>query len=166
VGTYISLSIVPSRISNFEWEQVYDESLKLVNAFPFADVVKGEYFGYELPVYAKAVEKIDPERHWVTRGDLQSKRFAETFTLYRDISHYQSVKLESIQKDILFEEDRLLIDVFNSKTQGYEYHLYILAIAMLIESRLPSKSMVSGNIDYDQCVKAKTMGRSISLITN
>lgn len=155
MGTYISLSIVPSIISNFEWEQVYDESLKLVNAFPFADVVKREYFGYELPVYAKAVEKIDPERHWVTRGDLQSKRFAETFTLYRDISHYQSVKLESIQKDILFEEDRLLIDVFNSKTQGYEYHLYILAIAMLIESRLPSKSMVSGNIDYDQCVKAK-----------
>lgn len=155
MGTYINLSILPSSISNLEWEQVYNESLKLVNAFPFADVVKRKYFGYDLPVYAKALEKIEPERHWVIRGDLQSKRFAETFTLYRDISHYQSTKLESIQKDILFEEDRLQIDVFNSKTQGYEYHLYILAIAMLIESRLPNKSMVSGNIDYDQCVKAK-----------
>lgn len=155
MGTYINLSIVPRRISNFEWEQVYDESLKLVNAFPFADVEKREYFGYELLVYAKAVEKTDPERHWAIRGDLQSKRFAETFTLYRDISHYQSAKLRSSQKNILFEEDRLQIDVFNSKTQGYEYHLYILAIAMLIESRLPKKSLVSGNIDYDQCVKAK-----------
>lgn len=26
---------------------------------------------------------------------------------------------------------------------------------MLIESRLPKKSLVSGNIDYAQCVKAK-----------
>ncbi|KUP09891.1 hypothetical protein Q73_01295 [Bacillus coahuilensis m2-6] len=155
MGTYINLSIIPNSISILDWDQVYDESLKLVNAFPFADVVEREFFGYELPIYVKAFEKIGQERHWVIRGDLQSKRFAENFTLYRDISHYQSAKLESNQKDILFEEDRLQTDVFNSKTQGYEYHLFILAIAMLIESRLPNKSLVSGNIDYNQCVKAK-----------
>lgn len=114
MGTYINLSIVPSRISNFEWEQVYDESLKLVNAFPFADVVKREYFGYELLVYAKAVEKTNPERHWVIRGDLQSKRFAETFTLYRDISHYQSAKLKSSQK------------IFCLKRAGYRLMFLIL----------------------------------------
>jgi hypothetical protein len=63
--------------------------------------------------------------------------------------------LERSQKDILFEEDQLKNDVFSSKTQGYKYHLYILAIAMLIESRLPNKALVSGDIDYEQCVKAK-----------
>ncbi|GHI00624.1 hypothetical protein AM1BK_41660 [Neobacillus kokaensis] len=33
MGTYINLSIVPSNISNFEWEEVYEESLNLLNAF-------------------------------------------------------------------------------------------------------------------------------------
>ncbi|WP_040206380.1 hypothetical protein [Neobacillus jeddahensis] len=155
MGAYINLSILPRNISKLEWEQIYEESLRLVDAFPFAEVAEREFFGYRLPVYVKAGENIAPERHWTISGDLNSKRFAETFTLYSDISHYQSAQLESSQKDILFEEDQREIDVFNSKTQGYEYHLYILAIAMLIESRLPRQSLVSGNIDYDQCVKAK-----------
>lgn len=155
MGTYINLSMLSSNISNLEWEQVYDESLKLVTAFPFADVTEREFFGYKLPVYVKAKEKIATERHWSVRGDLNSKRFAGNFTLYRDISHYQSERLKSSQNDILFVEDQWKIDVFSSKTQGYEYHLYILAIAMLIESRLPNEALVSGNIDYDQCVKAK-----------
>jgi hypothetical protein len=154
VGTYINLSILPSNISNLEWEQVYEESLKLVDAFPFADVAERIFFGYKLPVYVKAKEKIVTDWHWAIIGDLKSKRFAENFTLYRDISHYQSAQLECSQKDILFEDDQREIDVFSSKTQGYKYHLYILAIAMLIESRLPKKALLSGNIDYEQCVKA------------
>lgn len=149
MGTYINLSILPSNISDSEWEQVYEESLRLVNAFPFANIAKRYFFGYKLPVYVKAEEEISPERHWTVGGDLKSKRFAETFTLYRDISHYQSARLESSQKDILCEEEQYKIDTFNSKTQGYEYHLYILSIAMLIESRLPEKALVSGNIDYE-----------------
>lgn len=48
MGTYINLSILSSNILNLEWEQVYDESLKLVNAFPFADVAEREFFGYKL----------------------------------------------------------------------------------------------------------------------
>ncbi|MEK4750441.1 hypothetical protein NST77_23390 [Niallia sp. FSL W8-0177] len=155
MGTYINLSMLTSNISNLELEQVYEESLKLVYAFPFADVDRREFCGSKLPVYVKSAEKIKPERHWSITGDLKSKRFAETFKLYRDINHYQSVQSESSGRDILFEEDQLMNDVFNSKTQGYEYHLYILAIAMLIESRLPNNALVSGNIDYDQCVKAK-----------
>lgn len=155
MGTYINLSMLTSNISKLEWEQVYEESLKLVHAFPFADVDERKFCGYKLPVYVKSTERISSDRHWSIRGDLKSKRFAETFKLYKDISHYQSGQSESSDKDILFEEDRLMIDVFNSKTQGYEYHLYILAIAMLIESRLPNNALVSGNIDYDQCVKAK-----------
>lgn len=156
MGTYINLSMITSNISNLEWEQVYEESLKLVNAYPFADIDEREFCGYKVSVYIKSEEKIYPERHWSIRGDLESKRFGETFKLYKDINHYhQSVQLESSGKDILFEEDQLIIDLFNFKTQGYDYHLYILAIAMLIESRLPNKALVSGNIDYEQCVKAK-----------
>lgn len=155
MGSYINLSISPRNIPKLEWEQIYEESLRLVDAFPFADVAEREFFGYRFPVYVKAEEIIAPERHWTIRGDLNSKRFAETFTLHRDISHYHSGQLDSSQKDILFGEGQREIDVFNSKTQGYEYHLYILAIAMLIESRLPHQALISGNVDYDQCVKAK-----------
>ncbi|MFK9094397.1 tyrosine-type recombinase/integrase [Bacillus salipaludis] len=48
--------------------------------------------------------------------------------------YYQAAQSGSRQKDILFKDDQWKIDIFSSKTQGYEYHLYILSIAMLIES--------------------------------
>ncbi|NRD77372.1 hypothetical protein HPT25_07645 [Bacillus sp. BRMEA1] len=157
MGTYINLSILPSRVSNLEWEQIYDESLKLLNAFPFADIEEREIFGYKLQVYVKATEKKGPLQHWTVRGDINSKRYAESFRLYRDIIKYQSFRKEKMQKnDILFVEDReKIVDVFESKTQGYEYHLFVLAIAMLVESRLENVALVGGDIDYDQCIKAK-----------
>lgn len=56
MGTYIYLSILPNQISRAEWEQVYEESLTLLNAFPFAQIEKREYFGFQVPVYTRARE--------------------------------------------------------------------------------------------------------------
>ncbi|MGE8205838.1 hypothetical protein ACQKP0_14880 [Heyndrickxia sp. NPDC080065] len=89
-------------------------------------------------------------------GDLHSKRYGETFRLYRDFNKYQNSKGSKEANEILLEEDRQkLVEVFDAKTQGFDYHIYILAIAMLIESRFPNSALVSGDIDYAQCIKAK-----------
>lgn len=148
------MSILPSNISKYEWENVYEESLELVKAFPFADVDIKEHFGFRIPVYTKAIEKNEPEKYWSVVGDLESKQYAETFKLYRDLNKYQNFKVSDALKDILLEEDQQ-IEVFDAKTQGYQYHLYVLAIAMLIESRFPKSAIVGGDIDFVQCVKAK-----------
>lgn len=154
IGTYIRLSILPSNISNREWENVYEESLELVKAFPFADIDIKEYFGFRIPVYTKAIEKVEPEKHWSVVGDLESKQYAEAFKLYKDLNKYQNFSIPNEQKDILFVDDKQK-EIFDSKTQGHPYHLHVLAIAMLIESRFPKSAIVGGDIDLKQCIKAK-----------
>ncbi|WP_251552390.1 hypothetical protein [Neobacillus muris] len=154
IGTYISLSILPNNILQSEWEKVYEESLELVKAFAFAHVEEREYWGFRVLVYAQAHEKLKPEKHWAIVGDLRSKQYAETFKLYRDLNKYKVRKVDIVASDILFQEDQQ-VWAFDSKTQGYQYHLYILAIAMLIESRFPKSAIVSGDIDFEQCIKSK-----------
>ena len=44
--------------------------------------------------------------------------------------------------------------IFDAKTQGYDYHNYILAIALLIESRFPLQAVVHGEISKGQMRKA------------
>ncbi|MDQ0246507.1 hypothetical protein J2S09_004111 [Bacillus fengqiuensis] len=156
MGIYIRLTLLPDGISQQEWEKVYEESLQLLKAYPFADIEERKYFDTTLPVYVQATERKEPTRHWRFCGDLDSKTYAETFKLYGNISNYQTAEPTGNGKDILLNyREQQTVDVFDSKTQGYDYHLYILAIAMLIESRFPKNSMVGGDLDYKQCIKAK-----------
>lgn len=156
MGTYIGLSLLPKGVSQLHWGKVYEESLELLNAFPFADIIEKDYFGLTIPVFVQAKEKVKQKKFWQFCGDLNSKKYGETFKLYKDISVYKKSIESDERKDILLENQaQHIVNIFDSKTQGHEYHLYILAIAMLIESRLPKYALVSGNIDYKQCVKAK-----------
>lgn len=156
MGTYVGLSLLPEGVSQLQWGKVYEESLELLNAFPFADIKEKNYFGLTIPVFVQAKERVEPKKFWQFCGDLNSKKYGETFKLYKEISVYKKSIESDGRKDILFEnQEQHIVRIFDSKTQGHEYHLYILAIAMLIESRLPKYALVSGNIDYKQCVKAK-----------
>lgn len=47
--------------------------------------------------------------------------------------------------------------MWGGKSQGELYHLYLLAIACLIEDRLKHKAFVYGDITYGQCVVAVDM---------
>ncbi len=156
MGTYVGLSLLPEGVSQQQWEKVYEESLELLNAFPFADIKEKNYFGLNIPVFEQAKERIEQKKYWQLCGDLNSKKYGETFQLYKEINVYKKSIESDGRKDILLEnQEQHIVNIFDSKTQGHEYHLYILAIAMLVESRLPKYALVSGNIDYKQCVKAK-----------
>ncbi|WP_025729695.1 hypothetical protein [Heyndrickxia ginsengihumi] len=75
------------------------------------------------------------------------------------------MKEERIKEDILLhyvEDDRRGgREVFYSKTQGEDYHIYILAIATLIESRFPRRACVYGDISREQAQKAVDWANSI-----
>ncbi|MEK4967854.1 hypothetical protein MKX29_09450 [Cytobacillus sp. FSL R7-0696] len=155
MGTYVRLSILPHQISQQDWISVYKETVKLLKAYDFADLGEKKLFDIQIPVYVKSEEHEEPSRFWRTCGNLGSKKFAETFRLYSDIKMYrEAAPAFNNETDILKGYESSVV-VFNAKTQGYPYHLYILAIAMLIESRFPKFASVSGDIDYLQCVKAK-----------
>jgi len=105
---------------------------------------------------------------WSTFGDLKTMGYAERFTLIRDLNYYKNrthskhecaldsdIYLSRVVDDKLFETVKKKIPahitrIFDSKTQGHDYHNYILAIALLIESRFPGSAVIFGDVSRGQ----------------
>jgi hypothetical protein len=151
MGVYIRLSILPEKINQNKWEEVYGKTLQLLDSYPFAHLKKVAFFNTNVLSYVNSNNETD--EYWTVSGDLESKRFAESFTLYKDVSHYHNNSKSQNIFDAV--ENNLDTSVFDSKTQGYSYHTHILGIAMLIEHFFPNAAMVSGDFDLKQCEKAK-----------
>lgn len=158
MGVYINLDIILSKISKEEWEEVYKETLELIKAYPFADV-KADYIDdIERIFLDRSEEKIEKDgdkeiRYWRTCGDLESKRTAEYFTIYNDLSKYSysgGKDIDDILELYLDDDIDGVSSIFSAKTQGEKYHLYILAIACLIESRFKWRAVVYGDITKEQ----------------
>ncbi len=171
MGIEIGLSIIPEKISSELWQEVYEESLLLLEAYPFASLRKIEKGKREIPVLSSQLEhnKDDcSKRFWALCGDLKSKKTGENFQLYYDLSHYCDSDKFNTDKNQSRPEDILVHlldysrggeskgkDVFFNKTQGLCYHNYILALAMLFETRLYPHAATKGYITYGQAQKAK-----------
>lgn len=171
MGVYIGLELVRGTISQQKWQETYMETLQLLNAYPFVDL-KRKQVGYkELLIYARDLENDtdNPDkRHWCVCGDMKSKKTGESFCLsynlhgnqfksFSDEHDAEGSLVEDAGKDILKE---IALDgnascIFNDKTQGRPYHIYVLGIAMLLETRLEPYVAVTGNITLGQAKKAK-----------
>lgn len=144
-----------------EWYEVYQESLKLVEAYQAAEFIEEEFDGQKRYVLDAVKEKVIVKeevefRYWESCGDLKSKQVAESFKLYDNVKYYRR-KQSNKQNDILLsfiEKQDDAVNVFYSKTQGKNYHKYIMAIAILIESRFPFYACVHGNISRGQATEA------------
>ena len=185
MGIIINLTIHPHSISEKAWRSVYDETLDLIAAYPFADrtsdAERFRSYGLHQSYYIRTMERdlsryasgcrcSDGHEHigWAIDGSLSTWETAESFLLYRDLLHYRewsNMRPSQGHKDALrsllrdnyealeqFHNDSYLL--FDAKTQGYDYHLYVLAIACLIESRLAPLAIVHGDISKGQCLKA------------
>lgn len=53
--------------------------------------------------------------------------------------------------DYDWEEERFGCTYWGAKTQGEPYHMYLLAIACLMEDRLGEKAFIYGDITQGQC---------------
>ncbi|MFL0250626.1 hypothetical protein ACJDT4_09360 [Clostridium neuense] len=158
MGVYINLDIMPSKISKEDWEGVYKETLELIHAYAFACIKTDCVQDIERIFIDRAEEIVEDDvdreiRYWRVCGDLETKRTGETFLLYEDIEKYN----KNAEKDIndilelyLNDDTNGVSRIFNSKTQGEEYHIYVLAIACLIESRLKGKAVVYGDVTKEQ----------------
>ena len=159
----MGLDVIPAQINPDEWREVYLESLQLLSAYPFVRLTEEWVNGLPRLIYSSTPEENpsdENKRHWRVSGDSITKKTGETFDLYCDLTRYirDTNFVKGMEKDILFEElkdDSTVRTIFSSKTQGYDYHTYILAIAMLIESRFPYSVIASGNFDIYQAEVAK-----------
>lgn len=171
MGIYVHLYIMPHKINPKKWKEVYEESLLLLKADPDGAMgLKHKDFGFaSLLYYSRAIESdIDKpdQRHWHVVGDMKSKKSAESFLMYYDLNHYRKKigKPERSRNDILYSKARdkgNYTTVFSSKTQGYPYHYFILAVASLVESRFPSFALATGDIDRNDSEKAVSWANSI-----
>lgn len=145
------------------WERTYNESLVLLENFP-ARLMRSyteEFGGEKRYVYASEIvrKRGTSDEHWIVSGDMTSLQRAEAFELYRHHARQfpgdHFIRRPANDRDVLWAEPGDGLDYFhgngtvlwNSKTQGCPYHLALLAVGMLVESRCPRAACVIGDID-------------------
>ncbi|GEM_PF-1753918 len=175
MSVYVGLFILPEKIDPLQWQKVYEESLVLLRSYPFVSQRKVQKSKFTIPVLSSEVEhdSQDPaQRNWSVCGDLKSKKTAGTFQVYADLNRYIPSGNKQEQEESEDEITDLVLKleeyrnysankVFSSRTKGLPYHNYVLALAMLFESRLAPYALVDGNITLEQARQAKDWADSI-----
>ncbi len=175
MGVCVHLDIAQS-VTSAEWKKVYDETLKLVKAFPLAEYRQVVVRGIERWCLVRTQEreerrgwfKEETTRCWHACGDMKSLATGEDYSLRRD--YFNDIEyIPNATDPILYIAREYLPDVskyssfdnpynlWDNKTQGHPYHLYLLAIACLVESRLGNRAYVRGDITKGQCERAVRM---------
>lgn len=172
MGIFIHLCISKS-VTQEQWEQVYEETLRLVKEFPLAEKRKVTVYGMDtyfmVPTREREETYYCPEkktfRMWTTIGDLDTLHTAEEYSLIRELVDESSYEpdagdalLGALPAYISYEwdDDRFqhVYEMWGGKTQGEPYHIYLLAIAALIEARLGRKAFIYGDITRGQLKRA------------
>lgn len=172
MGIFIHLDISKS-ITKKEWEDVYNETLMLVEKLPLAERRKVNIHGVDTVCLVKTEEHNFPPTWgnykeiigWAADGDIDTLNTAEEYFLPRDIIGDDEVD-ENAGDAILaafpsyldydWNDQRFThtYSKWGNKTQGEPYHIFLLAIACLIEARLGTKAFIYGDITRGQCKKA------------
>lgn len=179
MGIYIYMPISRS-VTHEEWRDVYQETLRLVEAFPLAErrtvslrgiptscLVRTEEREFR---YGWRDEKV--ATGWSAHGDYESVHTAEEYHLPRDLvtedKYEEDAPDPMLSSTIPYleghkwkeEECDRCYCLWGEKTQGEPYHMYLLSIACLIASRLGRKVYVHGDITKGQCERAVRMANS------
>ena len=159
MGIYINLDIKPNSITKEEWNDVYNEAVILLNKYPFMDIERKKIGDITIPIVTRARELYDEEKnskYFRVMGDMKSQKRAESFYLYNEMKclNERAVDSGDIIKDYLANNEEEIYSVFDSKTQGEDYHSYVLAIAALIESRFKDRALVHGDVREEQAEMA------------
>lgn len=172
MGIYIYLDISKS-VSQEQWSKVYKESLHLAEQLPFAELQRTEIQGISILCLTPTKEhealyrfrQNDTSRGWIASGNYMDMTLAEEHTLYEKLVDKNGVQPDAgdaimnrlpsfIDCDPEASKFNQVYNLWESKTQGESYHIYLLGIACLIEARLGNKAFVYGNITRGQCRKA------------
>lgn len=172
MGIFIHIGISKA-VQKKEWEKVYEETLQLVNAFPLADKRKVKCRGIDTICLAPTREREynygwNSEKTricWCAVGDYETMRTAEQYSLSRELIEENDYEADAgdallgvlpCYLDYDWDDPKCdhIYHIWGAKTQGEPYHIYLLAIACLIESRLGNKAFVYGDITRAQCERA------------
>ena len=168
MGVYISLNLSDS-ITQKEWNAVYEKSLIMAEKFGFYEYAEKEIS--DVPVKCLIPTK---ERElwegvgWRVIGSFpEYQRGEEQFTpKFFGKKSYNGPKFDVLR---FYEQDYASMSIgkhtrsyiWNNKTQGAPYHMYLLAIGCMAEQMLGVQAIIRGDITYGQCVKAAKMATDV-----
>lgn len=172
MGEFIHLAISKS-VTKEEWENVYNDTLDLIKNFPLAEKRKVTIHGVDMFCLAKTEERFfstgwdgrEKKLGWGANGDIETLAVAEKFILLRDLIGENEVEADAgdamlgacqLYLNYGWKDERFthVYREWGDKTQGEPYHIYLLAVACLIEARLGTKAFVYGDITWEQCKSA------------
>lgn len=168
MGVHVHVRLIAERVPEPVWERIYQDSLRLLRGWPDPPLGIGcrQVAGVRVTAYTREYERA---QGWSVVGDASSRRVAEPFELparlrieegfgdlERDAAGDAS---EALALRALAEEDSgkpsKLSHLFGSKTLGRPYHTLIVAVATLIENRLPGVALACGNFDTEDAERAR-----------
>ena len=163
MGLYIHATINLKGISDKDWESAWQKSLDIFKRFPLPlsrHTIETE-LGEKRHVYSRnlVLKKGKKDECWYLEGDLVSMQSAETFVLYRHLETYKEKYSshhgcfeESVFKtdDATYPSSSNGIELWDSKTQGYPFHLAILAVGIVLENQFPDNCYIHGDIEEKQ----------------
>jgi len=153
MGVYVGLRLVAGRVTQQRWSRIYDETVTLLDAWPVPPlgIQRRVIAGSEVAVYTRDYSNPNnPTLGWRVVGDAHSRLRGENFDFPSELPRHFLEKAEGPETaDALVSEARQepVLSVFHRKTQGQPYHQLIVAVATLVENRLPQSALAVGDID-------------------
>lgn len=163
MGIYINLEISKS-VTKEEWKRVYEETLALAKKLSLAGSRKMKI--HDIDIYCLApVEEFETDdlysetwRGWGASGDYNYLETAEYFLLPKELvgdripDPYAGDAMLGVDDSCL--SMGVTYSLWGRKFQGMPYHIDLLAIAALIETKLGRKAFTYGDIMLDQFERA------------
>ncbi|MCA9710244.1 MAG: hypothetical protein KDK70_30675 [Myxococcales bacterium] len=173
MGVSIHVIVDPTCIARAVWERVYHETVDILRGWPDPPLrpVRREVAGVDVVVYTRDVVV---EHGWHICGDATSRRLGESIELSSvlGVDRPRTPPSDLLARILASREPPYdaqgLEWLLGNKTQGKPFHALVLAVAMLIEHRLPQAALVGGDFTPDEARAAgarvqEILGEEISL---
>jgi hypothetical protein len=166
MGVCIHTVVDPKAISRSAWRRVCDETVTVLRGWPDPPIRprSREIAGVEVVVYSRDVVAPDG---WHICGDANSRLLAESIELPRSlgVDSPRDPPTDLLLRVLATQEppyeQKGLRWLLGNKTQGKPFHWLVLAIAMLIEHRLPHAALAGGDFTPEQAREAQSQLRAI-----
>lgn len=166
MGTSIRAVVDPSCISRSAWDTVFEESVTVLRRWPDPPIRTAPYEvgGVELVAYCRDV--VD-EEGWQICGDARSRLVGDSIRLPRQLGVEVARQpasdlllriLASLRPPHRSGELRTLL---GHDTHGKPYQQLVLAVAILLEHRLPHAVFVSGDFTVEEAERARARLQAI-----
>ena len=159
---------ISKTVTEEEWDPVFEESLRMLEAFPLADYDVIDIDGYYFGCLSKS--KFNPiEQGWGACGSLYDSGVGPRQFFPKYLGTFEErYKHRNLIKGVTDPIDELngiyLTDyyhIYGGEGSTCSYVPYLIAIALMVENRLPRRACIAGNVSDSQFIEAVDLANSV-----